>query len=305
MQGSPGFELRKIRTAGEVVQDTFVFIRLNAKSFFLTLAIVAGPFLIFQLLCDIFVGFRSSKEYMDFPHYLHNGSGNGSAILANIAVTFLPFLLVIVAVHAFIKTTAIGRNTSIGEVSKFLFADTFRVLTIFFSYIIITPLYFAPALIVPLIPSLKQYLFIMLPVMTGTAVLIFIYLNVRMALIFPVSIFEGKVFFAAMSRSIYYTKGLAGITFFTIVLLLAVAAPLPLLAYFGEKYFWPYGNIPFFAKFITSIMIQLSWVIFITGICLHYFNITERKEHTGANRRIDDIGKSGYNESHVIDESKN
>ena len=156
MQVSPKFELRKIRTAGEVVQDTFVFIRLNAKSFFLTIAIVAGPFIILQAMCDVFVGFRSSKEYMDFPHYLHNGSGNGSAILANIAITFLPFLLVIVAVHGFIKSTAIGRETSISEVSKFLFVDSFRVLTIFFSYIIITPLYFAPSLIVPLIPALKQ-----------------------------------------------------------------------------------------------------------------------------------------------------
>ncbi len=305
MQASQKFELRKIRTVGEVIQDTFVFMRLNARSFFLTIALVTGPFVLLEVFCDFFVALRNTSEFRNFPMYIHTGSGNTSYLVMNMVIDFLPFLALIVSVHGYIKIYSSGREASFNEVAKFFLPDSLKVLSIFFSYIIITPLFFIPAIMIRMAPALMEYLYVIMPVLAALSIFLFIYINTRLVLIFPISIFESKVFFSAMGRSLFYTRGLVMHTFAVLFLLGVIAFPLSVVSTYGYKLFWPPLSAPYILK-LAILMAQLaSCLIFITGICIHYFNIVERKVHTGANHHISNIGKTNWNNSKAIDESKN
>ena len=300
MQGKQIFELQKERTFGEVLSDTFLFIRLYSGPISKCFAGLVLPFVAINAAWTA-SGHISAERFFKvlildlYSLYQKN-------IIISCVLTALTILMTIVFITDIFKILAEGKTPTFQNVSRKVKSDFVKAAGIFFGYIIILPIFLFPLALSLYIPIGKNNPNTFLIYYLMCAV-IFAYINIRLSLIYTMGILEDKVFFAAIAKSWVFTKKrfwqTAGLLVFFILLFYPIQLLLEELRKILLNTYDSQNRIiyRFLADFFLSALKECRWVIISIGLTLQYFNIAERKGHAGLIKTLDEIGKTTKNQS--------
>lgn len=310
-------QFKKERDLGEILSDTFKFIRENYKMLFKALAKYVGPIFLLQIfavgfyvysITDLTFGLSTvSMESFNFDFSMFLGI----FFLFLTTIAFQSFLYG--TIQNFIKSYINNKgNVILSEIGSELEKSWARYLGLGFlcaiSIIIIT---FISALIFTIFlgaTGLASSVIMVLIVM----VLIFIptiYLLTILSTAFPIISFEKKGILETISSCFKIIKDNWWITFFTlliiviVVYLMSMIFQVPILIYTMIKTFtnaselsyldpssmfdWVYFTL----NVVSSIFQNIIYGIIPICIGFIYFNLNEQKNHTGAYESIENLGK--------------
>jgi hypothetical protein len=288
-------EFKKQRELGDILSDTFAFLRAEFKPFFTTYFKIVGPFLLVMIL--------ALAAYLYFVGNIANimmfNSGNEAANLATIFIIGLVYILSIMAVYTmsqstvlhFIKSYSNGKGTTDFEtIQKEVYGSFWN--------------------------------FIGLGIMVGLSVMVGficciipgIYLYVPLALSFSVLVFNRMGASDAYSYSFTLVKDewwMTFATFFVIGIIVAIASyafALPTAIYQWMKMGIFSGEmdaesmldifkdpIYILLNIVGTIgQFLLNLISVIAGVFI-YFNLNEKKNFTGTYEQIENLGKTSDN----------
>lgn len=291
MQNNNYIEFKKQRELGEILSDTFAFLRTEFKPLLGTFFKIVGPYLLVMLISFGFY-FYSFQEVFSFNMETENEIY--TPILMFIAAIFMFVSLIAAYVMAqstilyYIKSYANGNGkTNFEEIKKNVYSS-------FWSFI-------GLGLLVG-ISIMVGFMFCFIP---G------IYLYVPLALTFSILVFNKKDVSDAYSYSFTLVKDNWWITFasfFVIGIIVAVASyafKLPAVIYTWTKMGILSGEVDpenVMNTFIDPIYIILNLlstlaqfilnIISIIGGVLIYFNLNEKKNFTGTYEIIENLGQT-------------
>lgn len=283
----PYIEFKKQRDLGEILSDTFAFIRNEFKPFFSTYFKIVGPFLVVMLFCF------GAYIYMvgDIANLNFNNVGGVSNILTAglVALAFVAALVATYALSAastlfYIKSYAENKGTiNFEDIKKASYGAFWEFVGLF----ILVGLCVGVGLMFCLIPG--------------------IYLYVPLSLSFSIMVFNKKGISEAFSDSFALVKEYWWITFaslFVVGIIVAVAGfvfSLPDTIYTyakmgilsgeidAENFSTAdpltilFGIIAMLAKFLLNIISVIASVFI-------YFDLNEKKNFTGTYERIKNLG---------------
>jgi len=285
-------EFKKQRELGDILSDTFAFLRAEFKPFFTTFFKIVGPFLLVMILALAaylyFVGNMANIMIFD--------SGNEAASFATIFIVGLVYILSIMAVYTmsqstvlhYIKSYSNGKGTTDFEtIQKEVYGSFWN--------------------------------FIGLGIMVGLSVMVGfifcfipgIYLYVPLALSFSVLVFNRMGASDAYSYSFTLVKDewwMTFATFFVIGIIVAVASyafAMPTAIYQWMKMGIFSGEVDaegmldmfkdpvyILLNIVGTIgQFLLNLISVIAGVFI-YFNLNEKKNFTGTYERIENLGKT-------------
>jgi hypothetical protein len=288
-------EFKKQRELGDILSDTFAFLRAEFKPFFTTYFKIVGPFLLVMIL--------ALAAYLYFVGNIANimmfNSGNEAANLATIFIIGLVYILSIMAVYTmsqstvlhYIKSYSNGKGTTDFEtIQKEVYGSFWN--------------------------------FIGLGIMVGLSVMVGficciipgIYLYVPLALSFSVLVFNRMGASDAYSYSFTLVKDewwMTFATFFVIGIIVAIASyafALPTAIYQWMKMGIFSGEmdaesmldifkdpIYILLNIVGTIgQFLLNLISVIAGVFI-YFNLNEKKNFTGTYEQIENLGKTSDN----------
>ncbi len=285
-------EFKKQRELGDILSDTFAFLRAEFKPFFTTFFKIVGPFLLVMILALAaylyFVGNMANIMMFD--------SGNEAASFATIFIVGLVYILSIMAVYTmsqstvlhYIKSYSNGKGTTDFEtIQKEVYGSFWN--------------------------------FIGLGIMVGLSVMVGfifcfipgIYLYVPLALSFSILVFNRMAASDAYSYSFTLVKDewwMTFATFFVIGIIVAVASyafAMPTAIYQWMKMGIFSGEVDaegmldmfkdpvyILLNIVGTIgQFLLNLISVIAGVFI-YFNLNEKKNFTGTYERIENLGKT-------------
>lgn len=269
-------DFRKIRDFGNILADTFAFIRQEFKPLFKAIMIYAGPFI---LLSAIVIGYYQS-DFMDMAYYIKGFqiADFFEKIFFNLALflstSVLSYTMIILTIYSYIKLYNEKERTGveINEIGKLIAKNFLKV--------------FGANILVLLIIG-SGTLFCILP---G------IYLGTSLSLIFAILIIEDMSFGNAFSKSFSYTHfqwWWMLLLLIVIYLIVGVAAylftvPQIILSFvYGFKIIkngvegqGSMKDIVLMVTTFTTFMNSLLGCIPFIAIAFQYFSIVERKKQT-------------------------
>jgi len=272
-------EFKKIREFGEIINDSFLFIKQNFKALLKTFVYFCGIFILAGMLASIF-------QQLDMKNVMF-GNPSDTTALANI-FSIKYFLAVLMLFFAY----------AAGTVSILSFID----------------LYVQKGNVAPGIDEIWSYFkyyflrvfgssFIMLLFMMvcfACCLIPGIYVFPAVSLFYPVMIFENGSLSYSFSRSFKLLKDQWWVTAATlfVIWLITYAAmsfiSIPALIFgFVSAFSKGTGSLTTFMIIITSIIQYVCQIFQILPIIvgsLCYYNLTERLESTGLFHRIDQFG---------------
>ncbi|EZH74218.1 hypothetical protein ATO12_15240 [Aquimarina atlantica] len=283
-------EFKKKRELGDILTDTFAFIRQNGKSLLSVLLKTSGiPFILLLLASAYYT--HSSANIFD-PVSIRNGGmyNSGSLIIALFAMlaTLLVFYaLLFGTVLHYIKNYIDNKgNVDLEVVVQGVKKDFGNIIGL------------------GILSGLITFFGFMLCVIPG------IYLYVPMSLVFSILVFRGTSISDAINDSFILIKNEWWITFatlFIIAILIGVIGfvfSIPALIYTFTKSFTAAseGSLADPSTMFDWVFIALNtlssaaqyilYIITAISTAFIYYNLNERKHATGALEQIDSLGKS-------------
>ena len=287
-------EFKKQRELGEILSDTFAFLRSEFKPFISTFFKIVGPYLVIMLIS---MGFylRAMKSLMNFNTESSNELFGGIMMFIGVLV----FLIALVFVYAtsqatvihYIKSYANNKGViNFDEIKKEVYSSLWSFIGLGFLVVI---------------SIFAGFMFCFLP---G------IYLAVPLSLSFSIMIFNRKSIGDSFSYSFTLIKDEWWITFATmfvvgiIVMVAGYAFSIPTVIY-------QYAKMGIFSSEIdaenmmgsfidpvymilnmvsTLAQVLLNLITIIAGVFI-YFNLNEKKNFTGTYERIQNLGKTMEN----------
>ncbi|OOQ58472.1 hypothetical protein [Mucilaginibacter pedocola] len=281
-------ELAKPRDFGEIIGDTFVFIRQNFKELMKNFFIFCSFFMIASAINMSMMQIRIQQ----FTRGLQTGEPASPTTFESISDFFINWVFVMVfglcmfATNMLVIVCYIALYKQKGNV-----APTTQELWAYFKYY-----FFRMLLSVFLIV-------IMLTVAYMVCLIPGVWLFPIFGLIFPIIVIENGSFGYAFSRAFklisnnwWVTAG-AVLIVWIIAYCMVMVLSIPASAMNMASVFLHPGKMPVLSNvqiIVTTVLQQLMQVFFIIptiGICLCYFNLTETKEGTSLLERIDKFGQ--------------
>jgi hypothetical protein len=266
-------QFKKVRDFGEIINDTFVFIKQNFK-----------PLIkVFFYLCGLFLLGGALSTIMHQLNLVNTGSTRLSAIFTLqgiLAIIFaaLNYAALAVTILSFIALYVENGNVApkVEQVWAYFKYYFFRVL---FSNILLGMI------------LIGSFLLLIIP---------FFYVFPAMSLLLPIMVLENGTFgysfrksFKLLTNQWWVTAGtMLVIWIITYALMLAVSIPGVLLSLTST--FVPKSMVPgSLAIVVTTVLQHLSHVLMIipmVGVTFCYFNLAERQENSGLFDRINQLG---------------
>jgi len=294
------FDLPKIRDFGELITDTFIFIRKNLVPLLKCFFIFCGFFLVAgAVLSAIQQGkmintingidtFRNeSRLYQTTPFTLF-----GVEYFLSILFSILNYIAIHVTVYSYICLYKIKGNEP----------PTHEEVWGYFKFFYLKILG-------------SGFLLCML-IIVGTLLCIIpgIYLGTVLTLVFPIMIFENTTFGYAFNRSFRLIKDNWWQTFGALFVVwiivyfasMAIIAPLTILN-FSNFFLHPKGGLHISSTItmITAVLEHLSQVFYIiplVTVSLCYFSLTERLDGFGLMDRINQLGNNAPDNNSPVEE---
>jgi hypothetical protein len=286
----PKIELLKARDFGEIINDTFTFIRQNLKPLLRYFFIFCGFFMIVGTITTVMQQTKMA-EMVDIVRNTNAGETYGRSpfymftpdywinILA-IGLTYFSLMVMVLSYMAVYKEK--GNNIPTTEELWGFIKYYFIKITL--SSILITILIVA------------GFVFCLLPGF---------YLATVLSLVAPIMVMENATFGYAFSRSFDLIKNNFWITFGTLAVIgiinyfARLILALPAAIFFaGNLFLHTYKNTNFsiIAVVVSAILTQLGLffsIIPVIGCAFCYFNLTETRDGTGLLGRINQFGAAG------------
>jgi hypothetical protein len=284
----PNIELAKPRDFGEIISDTFLFIRQNFKGLLKSFFIFCGFFMIASAISMSMVQLRLQQ----LTSSLTPGRSIGPTSFDTISEFFVNWLLLMVFGLCMLSTNLLVVICYIALYKqKGNVAPTTPELWSYFKYYFIR-LFFSLLLI--LVMLMVGYMLCLIP---G------IWLFPIFGLIFPIMIIENASFGYAFSRAFklisnnwWVTAG-AVFIFWVVTYCLVLFISIPTSIMNVSSVFLHPEKTPVLSTWqiiFTTVLQQLMQVFLIIptiGICLCYFNLTESKDGTSLLNRIGKFGE--------------
>lgn len=283
-------EFKKKRELGDILTDTFAFIRQNGKSLLSVLLKTSGiPFILLLLASAYYT--HSSANIFD-PVSIRNGGMYNSgtliiALFAMLATLLVFYALLFGTVLHYIKNYIDNKgNVDLEVVVQGVKKDFGNIIGL------------------GILSGLITFFGFMLCVIPG------IYLYVPMSLVFSILVFRGTSISDAINDSFLLIKNEWWITFatlFIIAILIGVIGfvfSIPALIYTFTKSFTAAseGSLADPSTMVDWVFIALNtlssaaqyilYIITAISTAFIYYNLNERKHATGALEQIDSLGKS-------------
>lgn len=284
-------EFKKQRELGEILSDTFAFLRLQFKPFITTYFKIVGPYLVVMLIS---MGFYLSafSSLLDFNTQSSNELFSGLTMFFGVLV----FILALIMVYATSQSTVLhyiksysyhNGVTDFNEIKKEVYASLWS---------------FIGLGIIVILSVFVGFLFCFIP---G------IYLAVPLSLSFSIMIFMNKGIGESYSYGFTLVKDEWWITFATlfvvgiIVAIAGYAFSLPAVIYQYAKMGIFSGEMDatnMMDTFVDPIYMILNMIGALAQVLLNlitiiagafiYFNLNEKKNFTGTFERIQNLGKT-------------
>ena len=283
---TPNIELAKTRDFGEIISDSFLFIRENFKQLLSCFFIFCGIFLLAGLVSSIMLQLKLTEVLTNFTQ--NNFDGTTSVWTG--AYIFDTIFSAIIAVAGYITLSITIISFMALYKQKGNIAPTNEELWGYIKY------YFLKILGVSILNYVLLIIAFILCVLPG------IYLTPILGLMFPIIIVENAGFGYAWDQSFRLIKEnwwkVFGALFIT-QLILGICSGIVNLP-FQLTSVWsvflhkiPNLHLSIFSVIMGAILKELSMVLYILplvtlGIC--YFSLTEAKDATGLMGRIDQLG---------------
>ncbi len=288
-------EFKKKRELGEVLSDTFAFLRTQFKPFFTVFFKIVGPYLLVMMIClALYMYFAGNS----FNNILlgSQGSDFGADSFATMFVVGVLYFISILVVYVmsqsttlhYIKSYANGKGQINFEEIK---SDVYKKFGSFLGLGILAALSIGVGLMFCLIPG--------------------IYLWVPLALSFSILVFNNKGATDAYGDSFALVKDEWWITFATLIVIAIIvgvanyAFSIPAQIYqfaqmgilSGEADAESMGNvfqdpIFLFLNMISTLAQFLLNLISVIAGAFIYFNLNEKKNFTGTYERIQGLGET-------------
>jgi hypothetical protein len=280
-------ELRRVRDFGQIINDSFTFLKENFKPLFKYLLIICGFFILISTVSTVFT-YMNMTTMMNLNVNAYDAARKPFEYIISALIS----ALILVVTQAFIHLVTLSyisvylqkNNTTptLAEVWGYFKYYFFRVLgssiIIFFLFVIGFILCFIPG----------------------------IYLTPILSLIIPIIVIENSSFRHAFNKSFVLIKDnwwlVFGVLFIT-SLIVGVAGSIvsiPISSITIGSKFISLKSITFPVIVLFSVLrniLLLAYVLPAIAVCLCYFSLDEQKEGTGLLGRIDKLGKSNDDQS--------
>lgn len=282
-------EFRKTRDFGEIVSDTFIFVKQNFKPLFKTTAYLCGFFMVAAIVSTILqqVGAQNALK----EGFVNRSDTTPFEMFAQKVFTIHYFLAVI---FSFLGYTAIYVTINVFVVlyvQKGNVAPTIEESWSYFKYFFFRIL------------GSSVLLFLFMMICMVACLVPFFYVFPAVSLFYPIMMVENSDFTYAFKKSFRLLKDQWWITAATLFVLwiivyaiMAFALMPAMIAGLITGFTQGAGTISTIMVAVTTI-IQYVCYIFLAipmiGTSLCYFNLVERQENTGLLDRIDQFGQSG------------
>ncbi len=294
MTSNTYIEFKKQRELGDVLTDTFAFLRTQFKTFFNVFFKIVGPYLLVMLISLSLYMYYVGDQF----NFLVESSDNGSnaVLIAGIILLYVFSIITVyimsqsVVLH-YIKSYTTGRGTIDFETIK---SEVHASFWRFFGLVLLVGICVGAGLMFCLVPG--------------------IYLWVPLSLSFSIMVFDKKEIGDAFSTSFSLVKDEWWITFATllvvgiIVTVASYAFAMPTAIYGWAKMGIFSGEMDaesMMDGFRDPIYILLNLlgtlaqfllnIISLVAGALIYFNLNERKNFTGTYERIQNLGQTPEN----------
>ncbi|WP_053971704.1 hypothetical protein [Mangrovimonas sp. ST2L15] len=282
------FQFKKQRELGEIISDSFGFIRHEYKPFFSTILKICAPFILIYLGCMVFYLY-AAVDMFDFNSSSRNGLFSGGIMLLSVGLFVVSAILAYVFASAsalhyiknYIHNNGVINESEIKQavyqqITGFLGLGVLKWITL----IIGAMLCFLPVL----------------------------YLMVPMFIVFSIYVFEDKDVSDSYSYSFTLIKDEFWMTFFTLIIMYiiitiagyAFSLPASLYSMIKMGTFSSEFDPSDMSSFFDPIMILLNIIayffqyvlnlVLVISAVLVYFNLNEKKHLTGTFEQIESIG---------------
>jgi hypothetical protein len=282
-------ELRRVRDFGEVINDSFVFLKENFKPLFGPMIVICGFFILVGTISYAFMqtsvlnDMSQTVDQPATPPTFGSQYSNPTYLLGAIFyyLSFLIYIfLVFVITYSYMaiyidKTN--GEKPTMTEVWGYVKYYFFR--------------------------TLGSSILMMLIITVGTVLCILpgIYLNVVLSLVLPIIIFENTSFSFAFNKCFRLIKDNWWLTFGIIIVVSIIIGfassivSIPVMLITVSKLFlkWDFVVFPlmlFFGLLANIFMMGYALLAISTALC--YFSYSEQKDGTGLLDRINSLGKN-------------
>lgn len=280
-------ELRRMRDFGQIINDSFTFLKENFKPLFKSLFIICGFFILIGIISTAFTYMNISTVFTldmnsydaqskPFAYFL---SAFVSAFILLITQAFI-YLVTLCYISVYLQKN--NATPTLAEVWGYFRYYFFRVLggSILIYFILII------SFLLCVIPG--------------------IYMFPIVYLIIPIIVIENSSFGYAFNKSFRLIKNNWWLVFgviFIMSLIVGVASSivsLPItIVTLGDRFLSLKGfRLPLIiVSSVLRNLLLLAYVLPAIAVCLCYFNLAEEKDGTGLLDRIGKLGKSGDDQS--------
>ena len=280
-------ELRKLRDFGQIINDSFAFLKDNFKPLFKALIVICGVFVVLSAATTAFA-FMNMKSLYRFDANSYASQGNTITYVISLALN----AFVVILTQSFIHMVAICYISV--YIQKNNATPTLPEVWGYFKY------YFFRAIGSSILLSFIFLIALMLCVIPG------IYMFPILSLVIPIMIIENASFSYAFNKSFRIIKKNWWMVFgvlFIMSLIVGIASsiasfPVTILNASGKFFSLNSYRLPLIIIFsVLKSVILLAYVLPTIGMSLCYFNLSEEKDGTGLLDRIDKLGKTDTDQS--------
>lgn len=280
-------ELRKQRDFGQIINDSFTFLKQNFKPLFRVLFVICGFLILLGIISSIFYYYNLGSSF-NVSANTYDAQSKPYMIILTALLTAFTVLLA----QAFIQLTTICYiSVYLQKTSK---TPSLAEVWGYFKYFILRAL---GSSIITIILFMIGCMFCLIP---G------IYVLPIFALIIPIIVIENASFGYAFSASFRLIKNNWWLVFGVIFVMgfivwianTIVSIPLTLVSV-GDKFLPFLKGVKLPVVIISSIIknvLSFAYVLPTIAIALCYFSLSEEKDSTGLMDRIDRLGKAEDNQ---------
>ena len=276
----PKIEFRQIRDFGEVINDTFIFLKQNYKPLSRIVFIISSLFILANIVFS-----SINLYYMQKTVSLNGGKYNSVVISRSLQGTVLVGLFSFVTLYVISLATYSYISVYVEKKRE---TPTLEEV---WSYSKYYALRFLWANFLAIFILIVGFVFCIIP---------FFYLWPIISLALSAIVLENGNIFSSFTRGFKLIKENWWMSFGTLIILTAIyyacamAVILPVtIASSGATLFLPDFNSPFYVLVIKSVLSSLAqflMLIPIIGVSLLFFSLVEKKESEGLLERIESVG---------------
>lgn len=273
-------EFRKVRDFGEIINDTFLFLKQMGKPLFKSVFTICGFLVVAQALISIVYQLKVKD----------NISAGAIGLSVRFGWEYLVMLIISLVSYSIFSLTTLAFIHIYRE--KGNEAPTPPEVWVFVKFYL--------------------FKFIWMTIVTGTLIMLgFIfclipgfYLMPILSLIYPIMVIEGTTFGSAFDRSFKLVKGHWWTTFgvqiimFLIIYAGVIVVALPSMIISGASLFLKPETLPTSLTVFNAVFRVISYVLMILptiGITFSYYSLSEQKDGIGLMDRVNNLGSKSDN----------